>query len=283
MKTQTTTNSSTSAEAPQTKVCVECHLPKHIEEFYKDATSAGGRRTECKACHINKVMSHRATKDVKSAARAFTDALQGRWRNALDAIATPLCDKCSGEMALVNAGTGQLCKCVYLKIFDDIMAAYEQARASAGCRGEITEHHVPGFSGGVTYSRKNQEFVADVEILVKRVARQLDEESVFPHHQSLARHVILDGGVLPAVLRSIGLGVTGSPQARAAMNVIALRAAVAAVEMEPYPIFPVHKYFDETPINTMTGEPSYRKDLRIALQRDSAAKSAAKYDQRSYH
>jgi len=272
--TTQTTNSSTNAEAPQTKVCVECTLPKDIDDFYKDATSAGGRRRECKACHIRKIMNRRAKADVVSAARAFTDALQGRWREALDAIASPLCGKCSGEMALVNAGTGQLCKCVYMKIFDDIMAAYEQSRASAGTRGEITEHHVPGFGGGVSYSRKNQEFVADVELLVKRVARQLDEETVFPYHQSLAKHVILDGQGLDFVLRYIGLGAESKERARQALSLVALRSAIQAVEMEPYPLFPIQKYFNEIPINTVAGHPDHRRSIKTAIQRDTAAKAA---------
>ena len=275
---QPTTNGIDPASV-QTKVCVECQLPKSTDEFYKDATSAGGRRSECKTCHIRKTLARRAKAGAVSAARSFTDALQGRWRDAFDAIAGQMCAECSGEMALVKAGSGHLCKCVYEKVFDDIMAAYEQSRASAGCRGEITEHHVPGFGGGVSYSRKNQEFVADVDIVVKRVARKLDESvefhENFPYHSALAKHVILNGLPLSHVLHQLGISVQLDRRARLALDRVAMRAAIEAVEMEPYPLFPLSKYFEEsTVVNTVSGHPDHRRSIKIAIQRDSAARAA---------
>lgn len=271
-----TTNST---NEPQTKVCAHClGDPQPIENFYKDATSAGGRRSECKTCHIHHVIARRAKTVVVSAVRAFTDALQGRWREAFDAIAGQRCQHCNGGMALVKAGNGTLCACVYRKIFDDILTAYEQSRASAGTRGEITEHHVPGFGGGVSYSRKNQEFVADVSIVVKRVARQLDEESVFTQHQALSKLVILDGHGLNYALRLLGMSEAHKSRAREALDLVARRAAIEAVEMEPYPLFPLSKYFaEETVVNTVAGHPDNRRSFKIAFQRDSAAKSAVRY------
>lgn len=288
--TQTPTNTTmnvTDAALARLRTCVVCLLPKDIDEFYKDAGCVGGRRTECKACHIAKVMHKMATPEVVSAGRAFTEALQGHWRDALDAIAGQTCGDCAGSMALVQAGTGRLCKCVHDKIFDDIMSAYDQCSASGGTRGEITEHHVSGFGGGVSYSRKNQEFCADVEIVVRRVARRLDESikfrEVFPYHELLAKAVIIRHWQVTLVCRTTpALGASTERRARLALDRVARAVAVEAVEMQPYPLFPIHKYFSETPINTLAGQPDVRRDFRVAFQRDSAAKSAAKYDERSY-
>jgi hypothetical protein len=281
MTSITTTSTSTGNE----KVCTTCGepKPKDTEHFYKDSRTSDGLYSECKVCHIKRTAQLRLHgSGSKNAARNFADNLEGRWRAALDAIArTRQCDVCHGDQATINAasGRGHLCRCVYRKIFSDLMDGYRQSKGSAGCRGEITEHHVPGFGGGVSYSRKNEEYVADVELLLKRVAARLDAEykDIFPHHFAFTKYCFIGGAPETVIMRHLKLGEDWKRRVGVALDRIRATASKSAVELVPYPLFPVREYFNEHLVNTMQSHPDRQRAIRGAVNKEAVIQSAVRY------
>jgi hypothetical protein len=131
--------------------------------------------------------------------------------------------------------------------------------------------------GGRSYSRKNQEFVADVELHLRKVCRELDNvySEVFPHHTILGRQVLIFGQDIERVLLP---GRTTLRQAQTAMARIRTEFAKRCVELQPYPLFPIRKYFEEnTIINTVSSHPEVRSSFKQAFARDNAGRSHGRY------
>lgn len=277
-----TTTSKTDASTVSTsnsKVCITCGHTKPLTDFFDDRTYRDGKSGECKTCHHTRTSANRLLRKM-TPARKFLANLEERWQRAINAIATPRCNECDGGMTRFRAGTGtpRLCRCVYRKIFSDIMQAYELARASAGTAGEVVGHHVPGFGGGVTYSRKNQEYVADVELLLKRVCTRLDAEykDIFAHHWIVAKLLLIEDYSVEWVLRKLHL--TGENNRRMvlfAASRIKMQTAITAVETEPYALFPVHEYFNEHVVHAAA--PSVSRMIGLAIHQDSLLRQAAQY------
>jgi hypothetical protein len=273
----TQTNLSEPFSIPLTKRCDTCGKKKDLQEDFfetRNALSITGRMSDCKLCHLTKATGSK----TRAQQVLYLDDIPVRWAQALNAISTPSCYRCNGSF--VDKEGNRLCRCVYFKIFRDLLAAYEHSRcAKNSSYSGITEHHVPGFGkAGVTYSRKNEEFVADTENLIKRVCRELDKRRLdgtnhtFQAHWAVANCTLLDQ-MEPESLARV-LHVSAGETRKAAAR-IKKAVAIAAVETRPYSLFPVQGYFRELAVDTIT--PQIRPVLREAVEKDIARRLRTRY------
>lgn len=222
----------TTTNPNEAKICTICGgKPKPLSDFY--ATKAG-YTDECKSCHILTVLRGRNGRNRPS--DKILAAFTGRWRVVLNRFTETRCTACGGVMVKGD----KLCECVYRKITKELLHEYHNSQGTAGCAaGQITERRAVG---GLSYSRKHQEFVADVELLVKRVARRLDAEGIFTSHLSLATTVLLQGMTQSYWLQR---HPQCSMHQRASHAITRLTNHIAkeAVELQPYALYPMEHYF----------------------------------------
>ncbi len=99
---------------------------------------------------------------------------------------------------------------------------------------------------GVSFSRRNQEFIADVEILARRVTRFLDSaySDTFPYHQLVWRYFFQYGCDWKVCAQQAGFPTDANGKFRFFDGANRVRDFVAreACSLKPYALFPVQDY-----------------------------------------
>lgn len=126
-----------------------------------------------------------------------------------------------------------LCNCVYRAVFRACCRRFRECSQSAGSI-RVSLDTPRGPQGRQTFSRKREEFVADFCLISRRV---LDDEE----HRLFRYHILLgaDWRLCSRMLK-MDRGVFFHTLYR-----IQQKAGRAFAEMEPYPLFPFSRYFEE--------------------------------------
>jgi hypothetical protein len=159
-------------------------------------------------------------------------------RRKLLAMASPACTHCHGFGCRVSEAGRKtdLCRCVDREVFRIVFRKYQELRQNAPSISKVSVQ----LTGGsryrrVTWGRKNEEFMADFELIAKRVLTGLD-------FRILTLHVLqgLDWKICTAKL--------GMDKGLFFHHVYKIQALLGRAyrEVRPYSLFPIDEYYAGT-------------------------------------
>lgn len=190
-------------------------------------------------------------------------------RSETIALAKHSCTLCHGSGLRSSWGTTIVpCNCVLRAIFRACYARFRHCVESEECLTQKSFEYLPS-SGetAVMYDRKNEEYAADFVLIAKR---HLDERDL-----KLFRYHFLLGADWKLCCAKLG---TDRGSFFHAVYRIQQKLGKAFRETQPYPLFPVYEYFDETrqPVASSVANPQQdtlvptgRRVLRVLPKADN--------------
>lgn len=124
------------------------------------------------------------------------------------------------------------CGCVFRAIFRACFARYRHCVEKAGVTSNLTLDHSQGPTGHRLYGRRNEEYLADFELVCRRSLNK-EEYDVFHWH-------FLQGADWKYCIEKIGID-----KGAFFHRLYAVQEKLGRVfrELQPYPLFPLDEYF----------------------------------------
>jgi len=133
------------------------------------------------------------------------------------------------------------CGCVFRAIFRACFVRYRHCSEKAGVTSSLTLDHSEGPKGNRLYGRRNEEYIADFELVCRRSLNQ-DEYEVFKWH-------FLQGADWKLCIEKIGID-----KGTFFHRVYLLQEKLGRVfrELQPYSLFPLDEYFSGVKMRKVT-------------------------------
>jgi hypothetical protein len=149
-------------------------------------------------------------------------------------LASASCVFCRGlGLRTLQASSSKPCGCVFRAIFRTVYDRYTLSLQRCGWSSGVTLDHVQGPKGFRTWSRRNEEFIADFILLAKR--------SLTPEEHRIFEFRFLERGDWKSAVQTLGIekGVFFHM-----VYVIQEKLGKVFSETEPHSIYPVDEYFN---------------------------------------
>lgn len=194
-------------------------------------------------------------------------------RHEFERLAHPGCASCAGSGLRKGRGGLQACRCALRGMFRACHARFRACAENGKYRSRVTyEKAYGGRNNRAMWGRKEEEFIADFELVSRRV---LD-----PWHYKIFRWHFLLGADSKLICRRLGIG--RGTLFHAVYRVEALLGA-AFVTLRPYALYPPRDYFtlqSTVPVKALASRPAARAvaprvvprlTVAASLERRSAA------------